>query len=95
MTRADELRAELEAELEAKLEYLVLEEEMIALKASGDDPKRLREVKNKVRELRCVYRLAREGWVIVDGQLVPRNDAVVAPATVQVSAGVHSPGGAE
>lgn len=78
---------ELKAEYEAAIEVAELEDRLVALKAGGD-PKELREVKDRLRELRCVYRLAREGFHIVDGELVEVVDATASPATIETSAAV-------
>jgi hypothetical protein len=54
VSRADELRAE--------LAMAELEDELVKLKkAKSGDPKKLREVKNRLREARRVSRQAREG----------------------------------
>lgn len=84
MSKADDLRDE----YEAALEVVTLEDELVALKASGDNPERLREVKHQLRELRCVYRLARDGFHIVDGELVAVSDGTAAPATIETTAAV-------
>lgn len=75
MSRADELRAKYEAELAV----LELEEELVVAKDS-DDPETLRDVKDRLRETRRVFREQRAG------------DATVSPATIETTAGVPSPG---
>lgn len=88
----------------AELEVAELEAELVVLKAAGDNPEGLRDVKNRLRELRVVYRLKREGWLIIGGGLerdpeyvpptVAEGDAVVAPDAVNVKSKGRSPGGA-
>jgi len=75
MSRADDLRAGLEAELAV----VELEDELLAAKEAGEVP---RELKDRLREARRVFREQRSG-VAGDG------DAVVNPAAVQASASVQ------
>ena len=72
MSRVDELKAE----YDAALAVAKLEDELLALKASGKKPDRLRDVKLELREARRVHRLEREG------------EGVAAPAAIKASATV-------
>ena len=77
MSRTDEVLARHELELQ----NAALEDELVALKSSGDNPERLRVVKQELRELRRFWRDVREavGGDVADG------DAVVSPAVVEVA----------
>ena len=80
MTRTDEVRERHELELA----NAALEDELVALKASGDDPDRLREVKHELRGLRQFWRGIREFLApeVSDG------DAVAVPTTIVASVDV-------
>ncbi len=73
----DDIRARHKAELDVA----VLEAELIELKASGDDPDKLRKVKDKLRAARQTYRENR-------ASSLGAGDAVASPAPVQASARV-------
>ena len=81
MGQVDEVRARHELELS----NAALEDELVALKASGKDPDRLREVKSELRELRRFWREIRDlsAGEPADG------DAVAKPAAVKASGKVQ------
>jgi hypothetical protein len=75
MSRADEVRARFDAELAV----VELEEELVALKESGDADA-LADCKLRLREARQAWRELRAG------------DAVVTPSTIETTAGVQEVG---
>jgi hypothetical protein len=81
MSQIDEVRARHELELQ----NAGLEDELAALKASGDDPTRFREVKNELRELRRYWREIRAAVGAPPGD----GDAAVSPATIEAAASVQ------
>jgi len=74
--RADDLRAGLEAELAV----VELEDELLAAKETGEVP---RELKDRLREARRVFREQRAGVPAGEG------DVVASPAAVEASASVQ------
>lgn len=73
---------------ELELQNANLEDEMVALKASGDNPERLRAVKAELRELRKFWRGIREWKQATD--LAPETvDGFVSPPTIEAKGDVQ------
>lgn len=81
MSRADELRAQYEAELAVA----ELEEELAAAKDTAEGPSR--ELKERLREARRVFREQRAGAPVADG------DAVANPEPARATARTRKSGG--
>jgi hypothetical protein len=77
MSRADELRARFEAELAV----VELEEQFAAVKETDMGGPEYQAIKEQLREARRSFRRLRAG------------DATISPATIEVTAAVHTPGG--